>query len=87
MKDYSHRNLTASQKRKITRNLVICWKHDLSAAAGGKCLRCCKEAKKARVRHPATGRSTVKGKVAKNAAKKAARQPSKKAAKRAEKSA
>ena len=46
-----------------------------------------KEAKKARVRHPATGRSTVKGKVAKNAAKKAARQPSKKAAKRAEKSA
>ncbi len=45
------------------------------------------EAKKARGRHPATGRSTSKAKAAKKAAKKAARKPVKKAVKKAVKRA
>ena len=46
-----------------------------------------KEAKKARVRHPASGRSTTEGKAAKAAAKKAAKRAAKKTSKRTRKSA
>ncbi len=48
MKNHSHRNLSQSAKDKLTKNLVCCHFHGLSAAAGGRCLRCAKEAKAAR---------------------------------------